>query len=90
MLKIELIPELDRCIETTAKKEYTALQTQLLALGKENPELEERLEVLRVLLETADFKKLRAESERKLMKGKQVRFVVYLEKGISRYEMYIA
>ena len=89
MLKIELVPDLDHCIETVAKREHTAVLEQLLALGEGSKELGEKLEILRLFLETADFKKLRSEYERQLMEGKRVRFVVYLDNGVPKHEIYI-
>ncbi len=89
MLKIELVPDLTHCIETTAKREHAAVLKQILAPGQRNKKLEEKLEILRLFLETADFKQLRAESEKQLMEGKRVRFVVYLEEGMPKYEMHI-
>jgi len=89
MFKIELVPDLTHCIETVAKKEHAMILKQLLTPGKVNKELEEKLEVLRIFLKTADFKKLRSESEKQLMEWREVRFVVYLEGGVSKYEMQI-
>jgi len=89
MLQIELVPDLDHCIETVAKREHAAVLKQLLTPGQRNKELEEKLEILRLFLETADFKKLRSESEKQLMEGRIVRFLVYLEGGVSKYEMHI-
>jgi len=64
MLKVELIPDLSHCIETVAKREHTAVSKQLLTYGRRNKDLEEKLEILRLFLETANFKKLRAESKK--------------------------
>ena len=89
MLKIELVPDLNHCIETVAKREHTAVLEQLLAPGEGNKELGDKLEILRLFLETADFKKLRSEYERQLMEGKRVRFVVYLDNGVPKHEIYI-
>jgi len=89
MLKVELIPDLTHCIETVAKREHAAVLKQLLTPGQGNKELEEKLEILRLFLETADFKKLRSESEIRLMERKGVRFVVYLEEGMPKYEMHV-
>lgn len=83
MLRIELIPDLSHCIETVAKREHTAVSKQLLMSGQRNKELVEKLEILRLFLETADFKKLRAESEKRLMEGKKVKFVVYRDKDVK-------
>lgn len=87
MEKLELTPDLTHCIETVAKREYAAVLRQLLTPGKGNEELEEKGEVLRLFLESADFKQLRSESERRLAEGKKVLFAVYLEKGVLKYEM---
>ena len=89
MFKIELVPDLTHCIETVAKKEHAMILKQLLTPGKINKELEEKLEILQIFLETADFKKLRSESEKQLMEWREVRFVVYLEDGVSKYEMQV-
>jgi hypothetical protein len=87
MLKIELVPDLAHCIETVAKREYAAVLKKLLVSARGDKGLKEKLEILRLFLEVADFKKLRAESEGQLMEGKRVRFVVYLEEGIPKCEM---
>ena len=87
MQKIELIPDLDHCIETVAKKEHAVVLKQLLTRKRRNKGLEEKLEILRLFLETADFTKLRAKSEKQLVEGKAVRFVIFLENGIPGYEM---
>ena len=83
MLKIELIPDLDQCIETVAKREHETVLKQLLGLREGNRELEEKLEILRLFLETASFKKIRAELEKRLMEGKKVKFVIYRDKDVK-------
>ena len=88
MLKVELIPDLDQCIETVAKREHATVLKQLLGLGEGNRGLEEKLEILRLFLETANFKKLRAESEKRLMEGKKVKFVVYRDKDV-KYQLQV-
>jgi hypothetical protein len=86
MIKIELIPDLENCIETIARREHASTLNKLLKPGRTDKELEEKLETLRIFLETADFKQLRAESEKKLAEGKKVEFTVYLDDGV-KYEM---
>ena len=86
---IELIPDLSHCIETVARREHAAILRQLLATPKGHEDLENRLEILRLFLKTADFKKLRAESEKQLTEGKGVRFLVYLEAGMPQYQMHV-
>lgn len=89
MLKVELIPNRTHCIETVARREHVAVSKQLLTPGQGNTELEEKLEILRLFLETTDFKQLRAESEKKFMEGRKVKFVVYQDNGALKYEMQV-
>jgi len=89
MLQIELVPELSHCIETVAKREYEGTLKQLLATAEANKELEEKAEILRLFLQTTDFGKLRAESEKFLIEGKVVKFVVYEESGAPKYAMQV-
>jgi hypothetical protein len=83
MFKIELVPDLTHCIETVARREHTAVTKQLLASGHRNKKLEDELKIISLFLENANFKKLRAESEKKLMEGKKVKFVVFRDKGVK-------
>ncbi len=89
MLKVELQAELSRCVETAARDEYQRGLRRLLAGEGEEP-LAEKTELLRLFLETADFGKLRRESERHLVEGKKVAFWVYLEEGTLRYELRVS
>jgi hypothetical protein len=86
MQKVELYPDLTNCIETVTRKEYAGVFKKLITPSIKNKELEEKLEILRLFLETADFKQLRAESEQQLTQGKEVKFVVYLDDEL-KYEM---
>ena len=83
---IELEPELDACIETKARREYNRVLSELLKKGMEKG-LTERLDILRLFLESADFNTLRSESEKHLVAGKKVKFMLYMEKGKPKYEM---
>ena len=89
MQKIELVPDLDHCIETVAKKKHTEFVQMLLESKADNSKMEEKLETLRLFLETADFRKLRSESEKQLIEGKDVRFTVYLKSRVLKYEMHV-
>ena len=89
MVKIELVPDLTHCVETVAKGESRKTLEKLLAAEEGNEELQERIEILRVFLETMDFKKLRRESEKHLMEGRKVKFVVYLKEGNPKYELQV-
>jgi len=64
----------------------SSLFSELLDKGEEG-ELWERFETLRLFLEQADFSKLRSESEKHLVEGKRVKFIVHLEEGKPKYEM---
>lgn len=87
---IELTPDLSSCIETIARHEYNdAVRTLLTAISPDET-IREKAEVLRRFLETADFRKLRAKSEKHLLNGKKVKFVVSLEHERLRYEMQVS
>ena len=73
-------------METQAKRQYNQLVRRLLEKGAEE-ELVEKAEILRLFLESADFNKLRAESEKHLLEGKKVRFIVHLDRSQLCYEM---
>ncbi len=88
-MNIELIPELEACVETQAKRLYNQVLSQLLK-EDENKELTEKLELIKLFLESADFNKLRSESEPHLVAGKKVKFILRLEKDKPRYEMKIS
>jgi hypothetical protein len=90
MLKTELVPTLSQCIETVTKKEYDRTTRQLLAPGEYNQKLLEIVGLLKNFLETADFKKLRVESEKYLVEGRYVKFVVYAEGGVPKCEMRVS
>ena len=86
MNSFTLIPTLDACVETQAKR----LHNQTVSAILKTPDdltMQEQLEALRLFLEQADFKKLRAESEPLLIEGKKVTFTVWREGGKARWEM---
>jgi hypothetical protein len=74
---VELFPSLAHCIETTAKEEFRNLVNQYMEVGRKDKKLEDKIELLKAFLESADFKKLRSQSERYLVEGKKVKFVIY-------------
>jgi len=78
---IELIPTLDNCIETTARREFARTKDGYLEKGRDDGELAERVRLLRMFLQSADFRKLRSESESHLMAGRTVRFILYFDEG---------
>ena len=69
---IELEPGLSACVETQAKRRYNQIMRQLLNQGEET-ELAEKLEMLRLFLESTDFSKLRGEYEIASGKGKKLK-----------------
>ena len=73
-------------METQARRQYNQVMSRLLKQGEEKG-LAEKLETLRLFLETADFNKLRGESEKHLVAGKKVKFLLHLEDGKPEYEM---
>ena len=86
-MNIGLIPTLDLCIESTARREYLKSTDEYMRKGQKDRKLEEKIELLRMFLETVDFRKLRADSEKHLIEGKNVRFILTLVKGNPEYEM---
>ena len=87
--RIELLPTLELCIEGTARREYKKSADEYMQKGRKDRKLEQKIELLRMFLETADFRKLRAESEKYLTEGKKGRFILTSEKGKPKYEMKI-
>jgi hypothetical protein len=87
---IELTPDLSSCIETVARREYNNVTRTLLTAISRDETIGEKAEVLRLFLETADFRKLRAESEKYLLNCAKVKFVVSLENEQLRYEMQVS
>ncbi|MEW6377318.1 MAG: hypothetical protein AB1502_16195 [Thermodesulfobacteriota bacterium] len=78
---IELEPSLSSCIETLAKREYEKALSTILKAGSEDQELSERMEVLRLFLESTDFGALRSQYEKYLEEGKKVKFRIYAIRG---------
>lgn len=89
MLKIELIPDIDNCIQHLVKSEYEDTLRQLLA-GEGDRQLKEKIELLTMILEKIDLKQLRQESETYLSRGKNVKFTFYAIKGEPKYEMEVS
>jgi len=89
MLKIDLVPDLSHCIHAVTKKEYEDTLRRLLSTENGDKKLEQKLELLTLLLKEMDFKQLRHESEKYLVEGKNVKFVFYLENNLLKYEMQV-
>ena len=88
-MRIEFTPTLDLCIEGTARQEYKNSAAEYMQRGQKDRKLEDKIELLRMFPETANFRKLRAESEKLLVEGKKVRFVLTKEQGKPKYRMKI-
>jgi hypothetical protein len=86
---IELEPTLSSCIETLVKREYKQVLNTILKAKTEDEELSERLEVLRLFLESTDFGAPRSQYEKYLEEGKKVRFRIYSTKGKVSYKLVI-
>jgi len=86
---IKLVPDLSSCIETTARKAHRERLFLLLSGNHDDDRLKTELTVLEKFLETADFKKLRAESEKHLVEGKQVEFIIHIQNGKVKYDLKI-
>jgi hypothetical protein len=86
---VELSPSLSRCIETTAREEFWNSVTQYMESEREDKNLEEKIELLKAFLESMEFKKLRSQSERYLVEGKRVKFIICWKEGKPSYEMLV-
>ena len=86
-MRIELTPTLTHCIESAARDAYSGSLDQYIEQARDDKELEERIELLRLFLESMDFRELRRESEKHMTDGKTVRFLVYLEGRKPKYEL---
>jgi hypothetical protein len=86
---IDLFPSLSHCIEATAKDKFWDSANQYMEGGRKDKKLEEKIELLKAFLESADFKKLRGDSERHLLQGKKIRFVIAWKEGRPSYEMVV-
>jgi hypothetical protein len=89
MVPIELNPNLSSCIETLSKKEYERTLNLLLEERGIDEGLGERLEVLRLFLESADFGHLRSQYEGYLTEGKKVTFLISPEEGKVSYKLIV-
>ncbi len=81
MMPIEFKPSLSECIETLAKREYEESLRNYLESPENNEELQEKIKLLRLFLESTDFSKLRAECEGWLSEGRSIKVILKLVKG---------
>jgi hypothetical protein len=73
--RIEMVPDLEHCVQTRARQEYGAAMSRIMA-GDGSKDLEQRVELLKAFLEEADFGRLRRESEAHLAQGRKVKFIL--------------
>ena len=74
-MHIELVPDLEHCIQTRARQEHAAAVSRALS-GDESEDLQQRLNLLQSFLQEADFGRLRKESEDHLTQGRRVKLVL--------------
>ena len=86
---VELFPSVDHCIESTAREEFWNSVNGYSEGGREDKELEERIELLKAFLESADFGRLRSQSEKYLLEGRHVRFTVSWKEGQPSHKMVV-
>ncbi len=89
MDSIELFPSLSHCIEDTARKKFWNLTNQYMEGGHKDKKLEQRIELLKNFLESMNFKKLRSQSERYLVDGRKIKFVISWRDGKANYEIVV-
>ena len=75
---IEFKPSLSECIETLAKREYEESLRACLVSPENSDELQEKIKLLRLFLESANFSQLRAECEKWLSASKGIRVILNL------------
>ena len=90
MEKIELFPSLSHCIETIAREEFWNSVNQYLEGGCQDRQLEDKINLLRAFLESADFKKLRSQSEQHLVQGQRIKFVISRQADEVTCEMVVS
>ena len=89
MMPIEFKPSLSECIETLAKRAYEESLRSCLEPTEISKELQERIKLLRLFLESADFRQLRAECERRLSEAKGVKLILSLMNSKPHIKMVV-
>ena len=87
MTQIEIEPELGRCVETTARLRHRRLVEHMLQSENVSCQEAEEADLLRVFLETADFARLRAQSEALLVEGRRVVFHIVADGERASWKM---
>lgn len=86
---VELFPSLYHCIETIAREEFWNSVNQYMEGEQNDEKFERRIELLKSFLESMDFKKLRSQSEKYLVEGKQIKFVISWKDDKPSYEIVV-
>ena len=76
MTSIDLHPDLHTCAQTLARREYDRLWREALGSPDPAPDLDIRVDILRLFLESTDFSALRAAYEPHLTAGETVTVTV--------------
>lgn len=87
-MEVKLEPSLSHCIETVAKRRYEKVLSLILG-GKQEENLLEELELLRLFLESADLRQLRSRCEESLLAGKRIEVVLKPAQGPLPYHVQI-
>ena len=85
MVRIELLIDSNNCIETASRRRYDSYTREYFL--KPTDDLEEKIDLLHRFLISADFREIRRESERYIIQGKAVKFVIYLEDDRAKYRL---
>ncbi|MFC1998391.1 hypothetical protein ACFLVR_01955 [Chloroflexota bacterium] len=78
-----------RCVKCLAEDKYGDCLRELLQGGLDNEELRTKYQALLSLLTSPELESLRAETERHLSDGKDVKVLIHLKKGQPKYEIKI-
>ena len=76
-----------KCIKCLAEQKSGDCLRELLKGDTENEELQAKYQALVSLLTSPELEPLRAETERHLAEGKEVKVLIHLEKGEQKYEI---
>jgi hypothetical protein len=87
MMEISIEPDLSHCICTLAHREYDRILREILSSEQANDALCEKIETLRMFLESTDFGKLRSQYEPHLAAGRRVRFILCAAGDRTEYRM---
>ena len=89
MMPIEFKPSLSGCIETLARRAYEESLRDFLASAEGSEELQGRIKLLRLFLESADFRQLRVTCEKWLSEGKDIKLILRKVDGSPETELIV-